>query len=380
LLINRYNDRTFCRYNFGFGRLFVLIPGEITSFDFYCRRQMNTSVKFRHISIILHTLIWGAVLLLPYLVSTSEQDFKIGPIPGLFFTVAGVIHMAIFYLNAYYLIPKLLNRRLWWLYLPASVVLIVVSFQLKYLILAQWFPDVLRDMTAYKFVFGPSVAIYFISIIYRKVVDKIRYDREQQKIRAAQLSSELKFLRSQISPHFLFNVLTNLVSLARKKSDQMEPSLLMLSELMRYMLYDTKGQKVALSKEISYLNNYIALQKLRFGNEVEILYHIDAGTNDEEHMIEPMLLVPFVENAFKHGVVHLENPKISISLSVKEDILIFEVLNQVDDQPEASKDESSGIGLANVRSRLEMLYKNRHNLKIKTDHQQFHIHLTLMLK
>lgn len=341
--------------------------------------QMNINFKFRHISIAVHVLVWAVVLLLPYLVSTAGHDYKIGPIPGFFFTIAGLIHMAIFYLNAFYLIPKLLNKRFWWLYIPASIVLVVVSFQLKYFILAHSFPEVLEDMTAYKFVFGPSVAVYFISIIYRKVVDKIHYDREQQKIRAEQLSTELKFLRSQISPHFLFNVLTNLVSLARKKSDQMEPALLKLSELMRYMLYDTEGRKVALGKEIAYLNNYIELQKLRFGDEVEIVYNIDVAADQEEYLIEPMLLVAFVENAFKHGIVHQDSPRISIGMSVRDRLLTFEVLNQVGDQPEASKDESSGIGLANVRSRLDMLYKNKYSLNIKTDQKQFHVHLTLML-
>jgi hypothetical protein len=341
---------------------------------------MKISVKFQHISIALHVFVWGMILLLPYFVSSAEHDYKIGPIPGLFFTLAGFIHLFIFYFNAFYLIPRLLNRRWWWLYIIASAILIISSFQLKYHLLLWWFPDVLNDMLAYKFVFAPSIGIFVISIVYRKVVDKMISDRKQQKIEAEQLSTELKFLRSQISPHFLFNVLTNLVSLARKKSDQMEPSLIMLSELMRYMLYDTQGKKVALGKEVSYLNNYIELQKLRFGNDVEIKYEVDPGIEKGDYTIEPMLLIPFVENAFKHGVAHQGHPKISISTSVKNDVLLFQVENQIDDQPNSSKDENSGIGLANVKSRLDLLYKGEHNLKIKTENNLFHITLTLMLK
>jgi hypothetical protein len=341
---------------------------------------MKISVKFQHISIALHVFVWGMILLLPYFVSSAEHDYKIGPIPGPFFTLAGFIHLFIFYFNAFYLIPRLLNRRWWWLYIIASAILIISSFQLKYHLLLWWFPDVLNDMSAYKFVFAPSIGIFVISIVYRKVVDKIISDRKQQKIEAEQLSTELKFLRSQISPHFLFNVLTNLVSLARKKSDQMEPSLIMLSELMRYMLYDTQGKKVALGKEVSYLNNYIELQKLRFGNDVEINYNVDPGIEKGDYTIEPMLLIPFVENAFKHGVAHQGYPKISISTSVKNDVLLFEVENQIDDQSNSSKDENSGIGLANVKSRLDLLYKGKHTLKIKTENNLFHITLTLMLK
>ena len=341
---------------------------------------MKISVKFRYISIALHVFVWGMILLLPYFVSSAEHDYKIGPIPGLFFTLAGFIHLFIFYLNAFYLIPHLLNRKWWWVYIIASFILIVSSFQLKYHLLLWWFPDVLNDMSSYKFVFAPSIAVFIISIVYRKVVDKIIYDKEQQKIKAEQLSTELKFLRSQISPHFLFNVLTNLVSLARKKSDQMEPSLIMLSELMRYTLYDAQGKKVALDKEVSYLTNYIDLQKLRFGSDVQIRYETDPEIEKRAYLIEPMLLIPFVENAFKHGVGYQEHPKISISISVKDDVLFFETENEIDEKPGASKDENSGIGLVNVKSRLDLLYKGKHSLKIKTENNLFHITLTLMLK
>ncbi|SHG34574.1 sensor histidine kinase [Pedobacter caeni] len=341
---------------------------------------MKKTVRFLYINIILHVLIWGLVLSLPYLISSAENEYKIGPVPGLFFSLAGCLHLFIFYFNAFFLIPGLLNRRLWWVYIPASALLIIGSFQLKYHMLLWWFPEVLKDMAAYKFVFAPSIVVFIISIVYRKVLDKLQYDRLQQKIKAEQLSTELKFLRSQISPHFLFNVLTNLVSLARKKSDQMEPALIMLSDLMRYSLYDTQIVKVPLAKEMAYLNNYIALQRLRFGDDVDIQYHTGQNIENENYTIEPMLLIPFVENAFKHGTGYLENPVIRIHVSIKNDQLVFEVENQIDQKPGASKDESSGIGLANVKSRLDLLYKDRHDLKIKTDKGMFHIVLTLMLK
>lgn len=341
---------------------------------------MNRSLKFRSISILLHILIWMGILLFPYLVSTAEHQYSVGPIPGPFFTIAGLIHLSIFYFNAFFLIPKLLNRRFWWLYLLCSLFLIAASFQLKYYILLFWFPEVLRDMAAYKFVFAPSIAVYIISILYRKIIDKIKEDREQEKIKAEQLSTELKFLRSQISPHFLFNVLTNLVSLARKKSDQIEPSLIMLSELMRYMLYDTGGKKVALGREITYLNNYIELQKLRFGHEVLISFETDPGLEENDQLIEPMLLIPFVENAFKHGIGFTAHPFIHIRLSIKNNRLFFETENQVDDQPGSSKDAHSGIGLANVKSRLELLYKDKHQLKITTKNALFQVLLILELQ
>lgn len=316
----------------------------------------------------IHVLIWSILLLLPYIVSTPANDYKIGPIPGLFFTISGLIHMGIFYSNAFFFYPRLINK--WWWYIPTAILLLIASFWLKYHILAYWFPDVLKDVTAYKFIFAPSVGIFIISIIYRRIINKIRYEKVQAQRRTEQLSTELKFLRSQISPHFLFNVLTNLVSLARKKSDQLESSLIMLSDLMRYMLYDTQGKKVPVTKEIGYLQSYIELQKLRFGSEVAINTLIEV---EGDYTIEPMLLIPFVENAFKHGIA-----QINIQLSVKNGQLTFDVTNRFDHENAISKDENSGIGLTNVRTRLDLLYKDRHTLLIREEDHLFHVTLTLM--
>ncbi|HVI47473.1 MAG TPA: histidine kinase [Chitinophaga sp.] len=341
--------------------------------------QMKISVRPGHITIALHVLIWSMVLIFPYLVSTADQHYRIGPIPGLFFSIATVIHMVIFYGNAFFLYPRLMNRHRWWLYVISAAALVLLTFPLKYRILATWFPEVLKDMTAYKFVFAPSVMIFVLSLVYRRVTDKIRHEREKKDKEAQQLATELKFLRSQISPHFLFNVLTNLVSLARKKSDKLEPSLIMLSELMRYMLYDSQGDKVLVIKEVTYLGSYIALQQLRFGTDVMVNVDIDVDAEGGGYAIEPMLLIPFVENAFKHGTGWVKQPQINISLSVKNGTLVFEVSNHYDKEQDTSKDENSGIGLINVKSRLDMLYRGRHTLEIRDTENIFHITLTLNL-
>ncbi|SKA04241.1 GHKL domain-containing protein [Chitinophaga eiseniae] len=339
---------------------------------------MKTFLSSKYINIALHTLIWGVLLLLPYVVSSPENQYSIGPMPGIFFTIAGVIHMGLFYGNAFYLCPRLLNRRYWWLYVPAALLLLFISFQLKYHIMATWFPGLLQNKAAYRFVFGPSVAVLVISLLYRKILDRIYEERRQKEKQAEQLSTELKFLRSQISPHFLFNVLTNMVSLARKKSDQLETSLIMLSELMRYMLYNTGGAKVSLQKEVTYLNSYIALQELRFGSDVDIRSDMPAPGSLAHYLIEPMLLIPFVENAFKHGTGG-DKPTIRIQLSVQEDVLTFIVENHVDQVQDISKDDSSGIGLANVTSRLELLYHHHYTLTVNNDNNRFLVHLTLKL-
>lgn len=333
----------------------------------------------RYLNISLHVLIWGLLLLLPYLISTSESGYRIGPVPGLLFTLSGFVHIGIFYANAFYLYPKLYNRRRWWLYILSLPLLLFISFQLKHFMLTTWFPEVEMDEYSGRFIYGPSAAVLVLSIIYRNVINKFKAEKEQQERQAAQLQTELKFLRSQVNPHFLFNVLTNMVALARKKSDRLEPALIMLSDLMRYMLYDSQGKKVALAKEIEYLESYIALQKLRFGSDVQINSTLSAGDNAHPYTIEPMLLIPFIENAFKHGIDYIAQPEINVRLSVSNDTLFFEVINRYQPQ-ETGKDENSGIGLANVKARLELLYKGSHQLIIRDRDGLFHVTLTLKLQ
>ncbi|MBA4053407.1 MAG: sensor histidine kinase [Marivirga sp.] len=333
-------------------------------------------VKYRYFNFILHTLAWSIVLFFPYLVSDADNQYKIGPLPGLYFTSSGIIHMIIFYGNAFFLYPKLLNRAYWWLYIISAILLILFSVKVKFYVLASWFPDVLHDVRTH--VVFPSVMAFIVSVFYCIAIDRVRAEKLKKENEAMLLGMELKFLRSQISPHFLFNILTNLVSLARKKSDHLETSLLMLSGLMRYMLYDA-DKKIPLQQEVDYLESYIALQKLRFERDVQILFNVELSHEEKKHSIEPMLLIPFVENAFKHGTGYVDHPIIDIKLTVREGVLIFQVKNKFDRETDTSKDENSGIGLSNVRSRLALLYPVRHDLVIDTDKSLFSINLTLKL-
>ena len=192
------------------------------------------------------------------------------------------------------------------------------------------------------------------------------------------LEMELKFLRSQISPHFLLNILTNLVSLARKKSENLESSLLMLSGLMRYMLYDA-DKKISLQQEVEYLESFVSLQKLRFERDVKIMFNIELSPEQRNYCIEPMLLIPFIENAFKHGTGYVDHPAIDIDLTANNGDLFFRVKNKFDQETDTTKDEMSGIGLNNVRSRLALLYPEKHNLVIQNNKNMFNITLTLKL-
>lgn len=333
-------------------------------------------VKYRYFNIILHILFWSIVLCFPYFISSAGNRYKIGPLPGYYFTLSGIVHMIIFYGNTLWFYPKFLNRSYWWFYIVSVILLIVFSVGIKLYILSQWFPVDLVNVRSH--VLFPSVLVFVVSIFYCITVEKIRTENWQKEKEAEQLGMELKFLRSQISPHFLFNILTNLVSLARKKSDNLETSLLMLSGLMRYMLYDA-NKKISLQQEVEYLQSYIALQKLRFGRDIKIAFNIELLPEEANCNIEPMLLIPFVENAFKHGTGYADHPFIDISLTVRKGLLVFLVKNTFDKEADSGKDETSGIGLSNVRSRLTLLYPDRHDLVIHRDNNLFGIDLTMKL-
>lgn len=232
---------------------------------------------------------------------------------------------------------------------------------------------------------GPPIAILpfafviMASFCYKLYIDKQDHDRLIQEREQIHLKTELEFLSSQISPHFMFNLLNTLVSMARKKSELLETSLIRLSQLMRYMLYDNNAPQISLASEVDYLKNYINLQLLRFGDDVKINLYISG--NFERYTIAPMLLIPFVENAFKHGIGMLQDPIIDIMMSIPDDksVLNLMVMNGIAASGISPQEASSGIGLANVRRRLALLYPNHHSLKITETLDTYKVNLQIEL-
>ncbi|MNJ94029.1 Sensor histidine kinase YpdA [compost metagenome] len=232
---------------------------------------------------------------------------------------------------------------------------------------------------------GPPIAILpfafviMVSFCYRLYTDKQDRDRLIEERERIHLKTELEFLSSQISPHFMFNLLNTLVSMARKKSELLEPSLIRLSQLMRYMLYDNNAPQINLANEVEYLKNYINLQLLRFGDDIKINLYLSGDF--ERYTIAPMLLIPFVENAFKHGIGTLEDPIIDVLLSIPDDKdeLYLVVVNGIAPQGISAQESSSGIGLANVRRRLELIYPDHHSFNITQTADTFTVKLQIDL-
>ena len=223
----------------------------------------------------------------------------------------------------------------------------------------------------------PFTFFVLIAIAFKSVSDRLELEQKAKERESENLKTELAFLRSQISPHFLLNVLNSMVALIRLKSDKLEPTVLRLSSILQYMLYDTNDEKVLLRSEVDYLNSYIELQKMRFGDRLEL--HVDLALLEDWHVIEPMLLIPFVENAFKHGTGMLEKPIIDIKLQVKDNHLTFVIKNKfVPD--DTAKDHARGIGLANVERRLDLLYGKNKNLRITNENGWYSVFLDLNLE
>ncbi|RYY18773.1 MAG: histidine kinase [Chitinophagaceae bacterium] len=345
---------------------------------------MNTQwYTKKWVGISLHILFWILFFLSPLLlrpVMDNKASFAPSEYRNFFLLHFSntLMRMALFYSNAYVFVPKLIYRKKYGqyaLFLCLSLLVLLFWDQLIFLLLIVGHEP--RIWNFFVFNLYPFFFLIIASGALRMGMDKLREDRNNKERETEHLKTELSFLRSQVSPHFMFNVLNNMVALARKKSDELEPSLIKLSSLLRYMLYETDEDKVLLEKEVEYLQSYIDLQKQRFGRNIKI--NINFQQLEGSYTIEPMLLIPFVENAFKHGSGMITNAEIDISLLAKDGILQFGVRNKFNDAIVETRDKTSGIGLVNVKRRLDLLYKKAYSLNIEKKDDWFNVSLELNL-
>lgn len=326
---------------------------------------MRLYIKDVHKKILFHIALWGIWLYLTLINTTDEQYFD------KFVLMVVLIlstHIPLFIFNTEWLIPKVFLKKGTTAYIGSLLLAIVVFAFLHY-----FFLHIVTDLLgmvhtkALKPVKGviALVLVAAISTGYGLLQFIVQQEQVQQEKQKERLQSELSFLRSQISPHFIFNILNSIVYLIRTQSALAETITIKLSELMRYMLYESENEHIRLEKEISYVETYIDLQKIRFEDDVAIRYSKEGSPG--HRLIEPMLLIPFVENAFKHGTALVRDPEIEVRLNMEQDHLRFKVRNKISSETADNKDSSSGIGLRNVRRRLELLYPNKHQLHIAQD-------------
>ena len=329
---------------------------------------MNTKVLK---TVVLHLLAWTAFFTVPLFMNVNPRpsahqapDFEVRN--ALFWlsfsTLKNLLLVPLFYFNTAFLLPKLLTQKRLLLLFFSEIALAFGFFGYTQGISEIFFPG--SDGGPNRFMPLLSLAVVLSgAFAYNFYRQALQTERLRQEAQTQNLQSELQFLRWQISPHFLFNALNNMVALARKKSDLLEPMLLNLSGLMRYMLYDTATSVVSLEQEARYLESYIHLQSIRYDNvKPEVKLHTESYP---DAVIEPMLLIPFVENAFKHGIDGVAHPGIWIEMQLAGRQLLFTVRNTLPTIKMPPNNDARGIGLINVKKRLQLLYPNRHTLEVR---------------
>lgn len=296
----------------------------------------------------------------------------------LFATTINVIY---FYLAYFAILNPILKGKNIYLFIILGIVLIIIFsyIRLKF----THYLGIRFDLGFIKKHYSDKYFIREIlnTAVFSGYVVFIRFTEDwfvDQKLKARLInqnqSSELALLKSQVNPHFLFNTLNNIYSLVYKKSPDAPSAIMKLSEIMRYMLYDTNTEQVPLSKEIEYLRSFIDLQRLRTKRADLIRFSLKG--DPENHSIPPMLLIPFVENAFKHGSKRDEHT-IFIEIECEKSKICFRAVNQISREAEKQKDITGGIGLQNVKRRLELLYPGKHTLEVKHSEKEFSIELML---
>ncbi|WP_299256235.1 histidine kinase [uncultured Aquimarina sp.] len=304
-----------------------------------------------------------------------------------------VFQAAAVYFNLYYLIPKFLEKRKYpeYLFLFAfttsiTVLIITSGYFVTAYVANTTLTELFGDQTFVSLLkSGPlssTLASMTLAMSIKFAKNWIKSQQRQQLLEKEKIETELKFLKSQFNPHFLFNTINSIFVLIHKNPDMASESLANFSDLMRYQLYECNEAKIPLDKEIDYLRNFIDLGKLRLDNTVKV------STNIEDQIygnvaIAPFILMPFVENAFKH-VSQGQDQKnwISIHLSFSEEKVLFEIGNTIINQEENSPDDlmkNSGIGLKNVQRRLDLVYQDQYELSIKKTKEVYKIRLHLKL-
>jgi len=359
---------------------------------------MNSSLLNKFITtktgrIVQHVIYWITVFLLFDSVYAIKTNFWIAARNNLFYTP---LHIIYYYLVAYWLIPLFLFRKQYLKFVLSMLgfmFIITLASRLVDIFIAN--PYILKnypvddwdmkDFAKRPFLYKITSLLYFTNAL--KAVNmviwvalgikffKMWYERKQ-----AALQAELNALKGQIHPHFLFNTLNNLYALTLNKSNEAPKVVLGLSDMLRYMLYECNTEEVPLTKEIMMLQYYVNLEKLRYEDRLDLTFNVQ-GDMDAK-LIAPLLMLPFVENAFKHGVSEqIGQSWVNISVNVTDSGLRLKVSNSKAEALPHDTDKHYGhIGLQNVRKRLELLYPEDHQLKVMDDEDTFLIVLDLKLK
>ncbi|MBR9914022.1 MAG: histidine kinase [Algicola sp.] len=337
--------------------------------------------------IILHLLFWiGVLFFYTYFFGVNSADFENTLKFSLFLMP---ITIATTYVATYILIPEYLIKKAYWRFALYSLYTFIIS---AYLIAVSIFFSLIylsnfeyAEMNpSTKNIIFISTAVYLVVVVVSAFkllklnIQQISKTRHlETKILDTQLKlkeQELNYLKMQIHPHFLFNTLNTMYGFALKKADQTPDMILKLSNLLDYLLYQVEKPLVLLTEELSHIEDYIALEKMRFNDKLVIQFN--KHITHEDVSIAPMLLLPFIENSFKHGRIKNGRLTIAINIEAAKDIIKFTVKNSCTEQDNSDQ----GIGLENIKKRLDLLYPQQYQLDIQKQSETFEVHLVLTPK
>ena len=348
-------------------------------------------MKTRVVTIFVHITAWTIFLTLPYIFRP-----RIGPDLGLHeqiimslrFLVMNLLLIMVFYIHGYWMVPRLLLKKKWLVYFLFQIMLLIAFVFFRELLFSGRPPGPIplpmshlpkSEFEFFRLARGNTIFLYLVIVLFsggiRIVQEWIKADKRAGQIEAERLAMELSFLRSQINPHFLFNTLNSIYSLALVKSDMTAEAVLKLSDIMRYLTEDSSSDKVTLNREVDYLRHFIELQRIRLESRMKIV--VDLTGDFTNYSIPPLILMPFVENAFKYGTSNHQDAEISIKLAVENDVLKLTVINRV--FLGRVNSGTRGLGIKNTSQRLEHIYPGKHTLEISDSGKIFKIFLTLRL-
>ncbi len=393
----------------GIGRLWIAVcrcqQTVVHSFwfldDLLCTFESMTNVKFEKVNLaditgwegyrryrpLIHAGFWLLYLFAyAFLYYILYESVKF-PQALLQYSFTFWIDVAVAYFTVYYLIPRYLLQKRYKAFLGLFLLSAAFFILLQRTVYIYGLYGIMYPEHQSKLVFWRFNFVYIFFNIYAMpaifaVVKLVEYwivnQQRNQQLKEEKMDAELKFLKSQIHPHFLFNTLNNLYALTLDKSEKAPEIVLRLSDLLSYMLYDCNARAVPLRKEIQLLSDYIELEKIRYQDGVQINFTMEKDLPDI--FVPPLLLIPFVENAFKHGMSRrISMPWLDIRLSFGNRKLIFEVNNNPSEQTSEKDSYTEGIGLKNVKRRLDLIYPEQYRLEIIATEKEFAVHLEIPL-
>lgn len=341
-------------------------------------------MKVKRFAIAIHAVVWVLLLVIPY-VSTDQVFRSLDPASDLEYfllcVILSTVLLVIFYFNYFFLIPHYLLTKNYWLYSLFLLLAISAAFLLSgaLFFFSKFNPESLAktNPTIEKII--PVIIINAISLWLLAIVSSILltvYNRLKQT-ESEKLSAQIASLKSQINPHFLFNTLNSIYATVIDNSPKTADMIDKLSEMMRYTMRDIQNDFVLLEDELNYISNFIELQKIRLDRSVKLEYN--SLENIPALRIAPMLLIPFIENVFKHGVNSEQKSRIRIDITMNKTEFQLRVVNsKVTVQQDVS--ERSGLGIENTKHRLNLIYPSKHLLVINDEEKEFIVSLYINLQ